>query len=257
MNLNLEGKVAVITGGGAGIGKAAALEFAREGCHVAVCGRTLSKLEETRKELESLNCKAYIEAVDVTDISAMESFAANVVKNLGGLDIWVNNAGVALPRRIGEVTEEDWDTMMSINLKAVFFNARLAARYMKGSKKGGTIINISSYASVIPNPTRAVYAISKIGVNSLTRTFAAEYAPYGIRVVAVVPGSTETEMNRLLKNPVDNMAMNRHGEVSEIAQPIVFLASAASSYITGTTLEVSGGKLCVQRPLSCWETSNP
>ncbi|GHU36028.1 hypothetical protein AGMMS50256_32070 [Betaproteobacteria bacterium] len=187
----------------------------------------------------------------------MKAFAANVVKNLGGLDIWVNNAGIAQSKRIDEVTEGDWDAMISINLKAVFFNARLAAQYMKESKKGGTIINISSIASVIPNPTRAVYAITKIGINSLTRTFAAEYAPYGIRVVAVVPGVTETEMNRLLKNPIDNIALNRPGEVGEIAQPIVFLASDASSYITGTTLEISGGKLCVQRPLSCWETSKP
>ncbi|GHU04712.1 3-oxoacyl-[acyl-carrier-protein] reductase FabG [Betaproteobacteria bacterium] len=256
MNLNLNGKVAVITGGGAGIGKEVALEFAREGCHIAVCGRNLSRLEETQKELERLNCKVYIETVDVTDISAMEAFVANVVKNLGGLDIWVNNAGIAQPKRIDEVTEEDWDTMLSINLKAVFFNTRLAAQCMKELKRGGTIINISSYASVIPNRT-AVYAISKIGVNSLTRTFAAEYAPYGIRVVAVLPGPTETEMNRMLKNPIDNMALNRHGTVREIAQPIVFLASDASSYITGTTLEISGGKLCIQRPLACWEASKP
>jgi NAD(P)-dependent dehydrogenase (short-subunit alcohol dehydrogenase family) len=253
MDLQLTGKVVVITGGGAGIGKEAALEFAREGCHVALCGRTLSKLEETREELEKLHCKAYVQVVDVADIPAMEAFAAKVRQTFGGLDVWVNNAGIAQAKRIDDVSEEDWEAMIAINLKAVFFNARLAARYMKDSGKGGAIINISSFASVIPNPTRAVYAISKIGINSLTRTFAAEYAPYGIRVVAVIPGSTETEMNRMLKNPVDNMALNRHGEVGEIAQPIVFLASAASSYITGTAFEISGGKLCVQRPLSCWE----
>jgi NAD(P)-dependent dehydrogenase (short-subunit alcohol dehydrogenase family) len=253
MNLNLGGKVAVITGGGAGIGKETALEFAREGCRVAICGRTSSRLEETKKELAALNCPTYAEAVDVADLPAMEAFAANVAKNLGGIDVWVNNAGIAQAKRIDDVTEEDWDNMISINLKAVFFSARLATRYMKESGKGGVIINVSSFASMIPNPTRAIYAISKIGINSLTRTFAAEYAPHGIRVVAVVPGSTETEMNRALKNPVDNMALSRHGEVGEIARPIVFLASAAASYITGTTLEVSGGKLCVQRPLACWD----
>ncbi|MDR0439653.1 MAG: SDR family oxidoreductase [Candidatus Accumulibacter sp.] len=252
MNLNLAGKVVIVTGGGAGIGKETALEFAREGCRVAICGRNPGRLEEAKKELEALNCQTCAEIVDVADIPAMEAFAAKVAKTLGGIDVWVNNAGIAQSWRIDDVTEDDWDNMMSTNLKAVFFNSRLAARHMKESRKGGAIINVSSFASVIPNPTRAVYAVSKIGINSLTRTFAAEYAPHGIRVVAVAPGSTETEMNRMLKNPVDNMALNRHGEVGEIAQPIVFLASAAASYITGTTVEVSGGKLCVQRPLACW-----
>jgi NAD(P)-dependent dehydrogenase (short-subunit alcohol dehydrogenase family) len=255
MNLNLKGKVAVITGGGAGIGKETALEFAREKCNVAICGRTLQKLEDTKKELEALGSKVYMEAVDAANVPAMEIFANNVHRELGEIDFWVNNAAIAFAKSIEDITENDWDSMMSINLRAVFFNSRIAARHMCEGKKGGVIVNISSVASVVPNPTRAIYAAAKIGVNSLTRTFAAHYAPYGIRVLSVIPGSTDTEMNRSLQNVADNMALKRHAKVEEIARPIVFLASDAASYITGVNIEITGGKLCVQRPLACWDNA--
>ena len=253
MDLGLKGKVAVITGGGAGIGKATALEFAREGCAVAICGRTLDKMKDAKKELEALGCKVYIEVVDVSSIKELERFAENTYNTLGHIDFWINNAGIAFLKKIEDVMEEDWDKMMSINMKAVFFGSKIATKYMRMGNRGGVIINISSYASIIPNAARSVYAASKSAVNSLTKTFAAEYAPYGIRVISVLPSGTDTEMSRMLKNPVDNMALRRHATVEEIAKPIVFLTSEAAGYITGTMVDINGGKLAVQRPLSCWD----
>ncbi|MDR0623181.1 MAG: SDR family oxidoreductase [Treponema sp.] len=255
MELNLKGKVVVITGGGTGIGKGAALEFAREGCCVAICGRTQQKLVDTKKELEAFGCKTYIEVADVSDISTMESFASNVCKILGTIDCWVNNAAIAFEKKIEDVTENDWDIMNSINLKSVFFCSRIAASHMQAAGKGGVIINVSSIASVVPNPTRAIYAITKIGINSLTRTFAGNYAPYGIRVISVIPGMTETEMNRSLKNIPDNMALMRNAKVEEIAKPIVFLTSDAAGYITGVNIEIAGGKLCIQKPQAAWKAA--
>ncbi|MDR3231328.1 MAG: SDR family NAD(P)-dependent oxidoreductase, partial [Synergistaceae bacterium] len=113
MELNLTGKVVVITGGGAGIGKETALEFAREGCRVAICGRTLKKLEDTKKELEALGGKAYIEVVDTANVPAMEIFADNIHRELGDIDCWVNNAAIAFAKSIEDITENDWDSMMA------------------------------------------------------------------------------------------------------------------------------------------------
>ena len=255
MNLNLTGKVVVITGGGQGIGKGTALEFAREGCKVAICGRTAKTLEAAKRELEALKCSAYMEVVDVSNISATEAFANRIMETWGGIDIWVNNAAIAFDIPIENVTEQNWDSMMSINLKAVYFNSRTAARCMCKGKKGGVIINVSSFGAVVPNPSRAIYGAAKSGVNSLTRSFAANYAPYGIRVVSVLPGPTDTEMNRMLKNVVDNSALMRSGTAEEIARPIVFMSSDASSYLTGVGVEISGGKLCVQRPKASWDAA--
>jgi len=260
MELNLKGKVAVITGGSAGIGKETAKEFLREGCKIAVCGRTYEKLEAMRSEIVAMGAEAYIEQVDICDLDAVKKFAQNTRGKLGSIDIWVNNAGIAYNTNIPAVTEEDWDRIMNTNLKAAFFGAQTAAEIMKQDGSGGVIINISSYAAVIPNRARAIYAISKTGMLSMTRTFSAEYAPYGIRVIAVIPGVTATEMTRavgnLTKDRTKDIALQRPGSVAELAKPIVFLASDAASYITGVSLEISGGKFNVQKPHESWDSES-
>ena len=261
MDLNLTGKVVVITGGSTGIGKQTALEFAREGCKVAICARTSEKLEAAHMEFEALGFELYTQVVDVTDIPAMKEFSKTVYEKFGSIDIWVNNAGGSYAKRIADINEEDWENQIGINLKAVFFGAQTAAHYMMEGKQGGVIINISSYAFVIPTPPRTLYAAAKTAVTNLTKTFAAEYAPYGIRVISIAPGMVDTELSRMVRKSsgkddrawAEDVSLGRLAKTEEIAKPIVFLSSDSSSYVTGVSLEISGGKLCVQKPADSWK----
>ena len=258
MELHLDGKVIAITGGSDGIGKAAALEFAREGCKISICGRNRDKLEEARTELLNLGCEVYAHKADVTVVSEIQEFVTSTYKYFGGLDVWINNAGATFPKPILECTEDDWDYSCALNLKSVFFGSQFAMRNMIHSGTQGVILNISTYATIIPAVGASIYAATKSGINSLTRTFAAECAPYGIRVVSAAPGTTNTEMtyksvdDTTKKALLDGIAARRFGEPEESAYPIVFLASDAARYVNGVFLEVSGGKFCVQNPSVAW-----
>jgi len=179
-----------------------------------------------------------------------------VHEQYGRIDIWVNNAGVSPKARLIDMSGDEWDELMRINLKAVFLGSQIAARFMK-ERGGGVILNASSYASIMPSATSGAYAAGKAAVSSLTRSLAAELAPLGIRVVAYIPGVILTEIN---KNRVEQfgqkllsqIALNRFGKPEEVASVLVFLASDAASYITGTALEITGGKFSIQNPEAPW-----
>ncbi len=262
MNLGLEGKVAVITGGASGIGKGVAKAFLAEGCRVAVCGRSQARLDAMAAECEGQ--PLFTQSVDVTDTGALDRFAAALLERFGRVDIWVNNAGMSDPMPFEEADEAAFDRLVDVNFKAVFFGCQAAARCLRitgGAGKtapGGVILNTSSFTSVVPTAGKALYGATKAAVNSLTETFAAELAADGIRVVAVIPGYIRTEMtaDNIAKNErwlVSNITANRLGTPEDMAGAYLFLASDAAAYITGTTLKVAGGKLCVQNPQWSWE----
>ena len=257
MDLHMEGKVVVITGGSQGIGKAAALEFAKEGCQVCVCARREERLMETKAEFAEKGYDLYIRKVDVREQEQVEAFAQDVEERFGKIDVWINNAGANHFQMLLDYSVEEFQDMVNTNLTSVFIGGTAAARRMKKTG-GGVILNCSSYAAISPYAGKAPYAACKSGVLSLTKTMAAEFAPYHIRVAAYIPGAIRTEISRpnfermgdaLLRD----IPCRRAGEPEDLAKALVFLASDAADYINGVALEISGGKRCVQNPMYAWE----
>ena len=260
MELNLKGKVVVITGGAAGIGRATSIEFLKEGAIVAVCGRRNEKIEKFYTEMSNLGYQVYGEALNIRDCKAVQRFAENIIHKFGKIDIWVNNAGVALDKPFWEFTKEEWDNIVETNLEAVWNCTRICARYMM-EKESGVIINISSYASKIPIAGGPIYAATKAGVSSLTKSFASELAPYNIRVIGIVPGMINTEISKknIAENKdklISNISMKRLGEAEDLAKPIVFLSSDAAGYMSGFDVEITGGKYATQNTDWPWRIKN-
>ncbi|MDD3165778.1 MAG: SDR family NAD(P)-dependent oxidoreductase [Oscillospiraceae bacterium] len=257
MDLHLRDKVVVVTGGATGIGKAAAAEFAREGARVIICGRRMEKLREACAQLQSegLDLEAY--QLDVCDKAAMQAMADAIVEKYECIDVWVNNAGIAISKPVMDFTDEDYEKIMQTNLKSVFEGCRIAGAQMQ-KQQGGVIINASSFATKIPQTNGTLYAASKAAVNSMTRTFSANFAPFGIRVVGYIPGMIITDIatDDIKKNEnlyVANVAAHRLGVPADLAKPIVFLASDACGYVTGCEFEASGGKYVVQNASEPWD----
>ncbi|MDO4260711.1 MAG: SDR family oxidoreductase [Eubacteriales bacterium] len=258
MDLHMNGKTVVITGGTAGIGRAVALAFLKEGANVAVFSRREQKVTEFTEEMSAQFGPERIlgDVLDVTDAGQMTRFADRVRERFGSLDVWVNNAGVKIDRFFTDYTSDEWEYVMRVNVQGVWEGAKIAASHMK-SQRSGVIVNISSFASKIPHAGQSLYAASKAAVSSLTRTMAAELAPFGIRVVGVVPGMIKTDIARenirqFGDKYVNDIAMRRLGEPEDLADPIVFLCSGAASYITGVDVEISGGKFSVQNSPYPW-----
>ena len=256
MDLGLDGKVVLITGGATGIGKATALAFLKEGCRVAICGRRQEKIEETVQEFAEKGYQLFGVAADAAKLEDISDFSNRVVREYGKIDVWINNAGVYPQRAILDMTEDEWDETFRINVKSIFMGTKLAAHHMKGQGKG-VIINAASFASIIPSAGSSAYAATKAAVLSFTRTSAAELAPLNIRVVAFIPGMIKSEMTEGVIEKkrqflTEQIALNRLGEPEDIADPLVFLASDAARYITGNAVEISGGKFCVQNPMYAW-----
>lgn len=255
---DLKGKVAVITGGSSGIGLAAAKEFLLEGSHVMICGRSEKKLEEAKAVLAAEGLDVDIRAVDVSKIDEIKAMAAAVYEKYGHIDVWVNNAGKTFTRHMLEMTQEYWDEIMSTNFYSVFWGTRIAAEYMM-KNGGGSIINTSSCAGVLASSRQLGYASSKAAVNMMSKTAAAELAPFNIRVNVILPGPIRTPLMEESLNATDwvipsRSAMQRIGTPEECGKAYTFLGSNdASSYITGTTIEIAGGKMSVQDCPVCWE----
>lgn len=246
---DLTGRIALITGAGSGIGRGVALALSSAGAEVVVVGRTLEKLEETRQLITELGGKAWLVRADVAQRTQVEDVVAKAVRESGGLHILVNAAGGQLRKPALEVSEEDWDSLMCVNLKAVFFCCQAAARVMS-AQGGGKIINITSLTAVIGLPYLSVYGASKGGVSQLTKSLAVEWAPMGIHVNAIGPGRIRTPMTEpLFQDDVVResflrlIPLRRAGIPEDVAGAVVFLASDASNYITGQTLYVDGGWL--------------
>lgn len=256
MDINLENKVAVVTGGTAGIGYATAELFAREGAKVAICSSKPSNVSKALEQLEGEGLTVWGEAVDVSSREQLFGFADKVEQRFGGIDVWVSNAGVLIMKKIIDSSEEVWRRTMSVNVDSVYYGGLIAADKLK-KRGGGVLINAASFASLMPSVGSGAYAASKAAIASMTRTLAGELAPFGIRVVGFIPGVIETPMTAdWIKNTgqvlASQHALQRVGQPGEIANALLFLASDKASFITGTCIEITGGKFCVQNPADAW-----
>ena len=242
----LENKVALITGGARGIGRAIALAFASEGAHVAFSDIELgSAAQEVVDLIRAKGVKAIALQSDVRDFALTQSVVDSVIKEFQRIDILVNNAGITRDNLLLRMTEEDWDLVIDTNLKGSFNYCRAVSRQMM-SQREGKIINISSIVGVIGNPGQVNYSASKAGVIGLTKTLAKELASRNIQVNAVAPGFVETAMTEKLTPQqrealLNIIPMKRTAQPGEIASVVVFLASPAARYITGQVLCVDGG----------------
>lgn len=241
----LKDKVALITGGSRGIGKAIALLFAKQGATVAL--NYSSSQEEAKqivKEIEAMGGKAIAIGANVANGDDAKAMVKQVVSTYGALDILVNNAGITKDMLLLRMTEQEFDDVINVNLKGVFNVTKHASRVMM--KKGGSIINMSSISGVIGNIGQSNYAASKAGVIGFTKSVAREFAGRDLRINAIAPGFIQTDMTEKLsqgikEDIVRNIPMERIGEPEEIASVALFLASDLSSYITGQVLNVNGG----------------
>ena len=246
--MRLAGKVAVITGAARGIGRATTERLLAEGAKVVVSDIDMEKLNETVAQLGAADRVLSLRA-DVAHQRDVVQLIEAAVQHFGALDIMVNNAGIAPVVDFLDVTEELLERVLSINLKGAFYGTQAAGRQMISQGKGGVIINMSSINSGLANPSVAPYAISKGGMNQVTSTAAVAFAPHGIRVVGVGPGTIMTDMVAgAFVNSAGHHAilsrtpLGRYGQASEIAAVVAFLASDDASYLTGETVYVDGGR---------------
>jgi glucose 1-dehydrogenase len=245
----LEGKVAAITGGNQGIGLGIAERFVQEGAAVAICYRSDKEGSElVASNLRNAGGRVIAIQADVSKLADGPRFIAETVSQLGALDIFVNNAGVEKRANFWDVTEADYDFVLDVNLKGLFFFTQAMVRYLMQAKRPGKIINISSVHEELPFPHFSSYCASKGGVKMLTRNLSIELAPFGITINNIAPGAIETPINKnLLNDPaklnglLENIPLKRLGKPEDVASIAAFLASDESSYVTGTTFVVDGG----------------
>jgi 3-oxoacyl-[acyl-carrier protein] reductase len=250
---SLEGKTAIVTGGGTGIGKSIAIEFARAGADVAICSRKLEHLEPVSKAIHDLGRKTFAMAVDVRQEDQVKAMVERAAQEWGRLDIMVNNAGASFRSKPEDISVNGWNTVIQINLNGVFLGCKWAGRQMMQQASGGVIVNISSVAGVYGSTMMSHYGAAKSAVITLTRELGVAWGRKGIRVNCIAPGPVETEgyLDVLKQAGPDGkktydavaarVGMGRWGKVEEIAYPCIFLASEASSWLTGETIVIDGG----------------
>lgn len=247
-SFRLNGKTALITGGARGLGKTMAIALGEAGADIALAGRSRESCEAAAGEIaEATGRTVRAFEADVTSAADVTRLAEEVTAACGAIDILVNNAGTNIRGSIAQLSEQDWDTVVDTNLKGPFLCARAIGPQMV-ARGWGRVINLASIMSVVALPGRAPYASSKSGVLGLTRVLALEWAGSGVTCNAICPGPFATEMNRqLLNDPVayqnfvNQIPLGRWGELEELAGAAVFLASDASSYVTGSSVFVDGG----------------
>lgn len=246
--MRLGGKVALVTGAGRGIGKAIALALAKEGCDVVLVDLDESAAQRVAQEVEALGRRALPVKANVASLADVQRAVALTLEKFGRLDILVNNAGIIKRGTLEDHSDEDWELVVSVNLRGTYYFSREAAKVMK--RQGwGRIINISSVAGKIGDITSAPsYGPSKAAVNALTKSLARELAPFGITVNAVAPHAIETEMTAEWSEErrralIAQIPLGRMGRPEEVAAAVVFLASPEASFITGEILDVNGGYL--------------
>jgi NAD(P)-dependent dehydrogenase (short-subunit alcohol dehydrogenase family) len=263
--MRLKRKIAIVTGGGTGIGRATSLLFAQEGAHVVVVGRRESRLLETVNDIKERGGSAHLIPGDISKVSETERIVKEAVEQFGGLDILVNNAGVYRGARISEITEDDYDYIMDINLKGTFFMCKHAISEMK--KRGrGAIINVGSALGIKgwKDASTSVYSASKGGVAMLTKALALEVAKDQIRVNCVCPAIVETEVLETLGIPKHEVPellkqwnsfhpLGRNGQPEDVARAVLYFASDDSSWATGSVLNLDGGVTAAQVIHTRWE----
>jgi NAD(P)-dependent dehydrogenase (short-subunit alcohol dehydrogenase family) len=252
---SLEGKVALVTGGSRGIGEATAVTLARAGADVAVTSRKLPDLERVAEQVRNVGRRALAAEAHVGRIDQLEPLVDRVVAELGRIDILVNNAGTNFFSPAIDMDEKAWDSVLNLDLKGLFFLSQAAARRMR-DQGGGRIVNISSVSGYRVQVPTGHYSIAKAGVHMATKVMALEWAPYNIRVNCIAPGAIDTRLYEAIftlmpdeqaeeqkENARQRIPMGRVGEPREIADAILYLASDASSYVTGQSFAVDGGAL--------------
>jgi 3-oxoacyl-[acyl-carrier protein] reductase len=242
----LEGKTAIVTGAARGIGRAIALAFAREGADVAITDLRLEENAfETEKLIKSLGVKCKVYASDASNFADTEKVVEEIIKDFGTVDILVNNAGITMDTLLLRMTEQQWDAVISVNLKSVFNFTKAVQRIMI-KKLGGSIINMSSVVGVGGNAGQANYSASKAGMIGFTKSIAMELGSRNVRCNAIAPGFIITEMTNKLPEEVkklweEKIPLKRGGTPEEVAKVALFLASDLSSYVTGQVIGVCGG----------------
>jgi 3-oxoacyl-[acyl-carrier protein] reductase len=250
---SLEGRTAIVTGGGTGIGKSIAIEFARAGADVAVCSRKMEHLEPVAEAVRGLGRRTFAMVVDVRVEEQVQAIVERAARDFGRLDVMINNAGASFRARPEEISVNGWNAVVGINLNGVFLGCKWAQRQMVKQGSGGVIVNVASIAGVYGSTMMPHYGAAKAAVINLTRALAVAWARHGIRVNCIAPGPVETEgyidvlhktdpdADKTYRTVAARVAMGRWGRVEEIAYPCIFLASDASSFMTGETIIVDGG----------------
>lgn len=248
--MRLSGKTAIVTGGSHGIGQAIAVRFAREGANVAICGRGAAALDETAELIRAAGAEVMTMETDVSNKAQVDRFVDETIARWGCIDVAVINAGICEVSPFLDMTEEQWDRHMSVNLKGAFLVSQRVAREMAIRGAGGSIIQMSSVNGLAAEAGQAHYNTTKGGMINLAMSMALELAEYGIRVNALCPGFIETRLTKpLIDNPpaiaeyLRTIPMKRVGRPEDIADAALFLASNESAYMTGTSMVVDGGQL--------------
>lgn len=246
---SLKGKTAIVIGASRGLGQGMAWALAEAGADLALIARTASSLDELAKEVKGLNRRCLILPKDISKPSEIQIMVNRVIETFGKIDILINSQGTQVRKPAFEMTEQDWEGLISVNLKSVFFSCQAVGRQMAKQGKG-KIINVASLTSMIGLPNISIYGASKGGVAQLTKALAVEWAPHHINVNAVLPGYYKTALTEdLFKNEektkwvLSRIPMGRTGLPEDLAGTVVFLSSEASDYITGQIIPVDGGWL--------------
>lgn len=247
LEIDLSGKVALVTGAGRGIGKAIAIALAKAGADVCVTARTESQIVGTAKEVRKLGQSALAIPADATDSEAVTDVVGRTVAELGGLHILINNAGMELAKLLMDTSDSEYDTVMNTNLKSMFLFTKAAGAHFI-AQKYGRIVNVASVGSFIAAPGQAVYHASKAAVAHLTKATAMEFARYNVNVNAVAPGWIRTDLiahlledEAMLAKYVKGIPLRRLGEPGEIGPLVTFLCSDLAAYMTGSVIVIDGG----------------
>jgi glucose 1-dehydrogenase len=249
MSKRFEGKTAVVTGSGRGIGESIAVRLASEGANIVVNDLKYNEdAEKTMQAIKDVGAQAHFVAADVSNVEQVQGVIAEGIDTFGHLDILVNNAGITRKAPFWEVTEDQYDLVMSVNLKGAFFAAQAMTKHLLETKRPGRIINISSVHEDLPFANFTSYCLSKGGMQMLTRNLAVELGNFDITVNGVAPGAIRTPINddlmeqpELLRTLRENISLGRMGEPKEVSSVVAFLASEEASYVTGATYFVDGG----------------
>lgn len=249
--MELQDKVALVTGSSQGIGQAIAERLAQFGANIVIDYRSHSEgAEQTRKLVETAGAKAVVVRADLSSIDQIRNLIESGINSFGRIDILVNNAGIEKRKDFWDVTEEEYDAVMAVNLRGTFFATQFFVNHLRAAKRPGKVINISSVHEELPFPHFTSYCMSKGGMKMMCRNLAIELAPLGITVNSVAPGAIETPINKALlqdKAKIDalltKIPLKRLGQPRDVAEVVAFLASNRSDYITGTTVFVDGGLL--------------
>ena len=260
MLLDLTDRVVIVTGAARGIGRTIAERFAREGAHVVGLDLTVPE-DATGAEVEAEAGGLSWLACDVSDTASVRAAVAQVVSRHGRIDVLVNNAGINAEGLLEDLDDDLWQRCFDINVGGVFKMCREVAPVMK-RQRSGRIINAASFAVIVPSVASAAYAASKAAVASMTRVWASELGPYDVTVNSYAPGMIPTALNGFAEMDeaaqtrlLDTLSLRRWGQADEVADLLVFLASDAASYLTGTLVDVSGGKLATQVPARAHEAA--